>query len=88
MKEHFVYIIYSENHNVYYKGYSQDVEKRLKEHNAGLSRYTSNKGPWELVFVKSFESKSDALKYELMLKRQNHKYILWLINSEQNEMNH
>ena len=88
MDNHFVYIIYSEKHNVNYKGYSHEPEKRLKQHNAGLSKYTSKKRPWELVFLKSFETKREALQYELKLKRQNHKYIFWLINSGQNEINH
>ena len=81
MNNHFVYIIFSEKHNVFYKGYSQNPFNRLIQHNNGLSRYTSHRTPWNLVFIKAFSSKSDALKYELMLKRQNHKYISWLINT-------
>jgi len=30
--------------------------------------------------------KEDALKYERMLKRQNHNYLDWLIASEKNEI--
>jgi predicted GIY-YIG superfamily endonuclease len=38
-----------------------------------------------LVFIKSFTSKSAALTFEKMLKRQNRRYLEWLIQSEQNE---
>ena len=71
---------------VYYKGFTSDVLRRLEEHNSSIGKYTSEKGPWTLVFKHSFISKSDALKYERMLKRQNHKYLDWLIASEKNEI--
>ncbi len=82
---HFVYIIQNQN-GVFYKGYSTNPEQRLEQHNEGLSRYTAGKGPWKMVFLKSFKSKTEALKYELMLKRQNHRYLDWLILSEHNEI--
>ena len=72
--------------NIYYKGFTSDVLRRLEEHNSSVGKYTSEKGPWTLVFKHSFISKSDALKYERMLKRQNHKYLDWLISSEKNEI--
>ena len=73
-------------YDIFYKGFSEDVNQRLIAHNENMSNYTKNKGPWELVFLQSFESKSEALKMEKMLKRQNRKYILWLIKSDRNEM--
>ncbi len=85
MPMHFVYIIQNQN-NVFYKGYTTKPDHRLQQHNVGLSKYTADKGPWELVFLKSFDTKTEALKFELMLKRQNHRYLLWLIKSEQNEI--
>ncbi len=30
-------------------------------HNDNKSRYTSNKGPWEVVYSKGFETKKEAL---------------------------
>jgi len=42
---YYVYIIQSELLGDYYKGVSSDVERRLSEHNAGKSRFTSGKGP-------------------------------------------
>jgi putative endonuclease len=86
METHTVYIICNPQ-KIYYKGFSSDVLRRLEEHNSSIGKYTSEKGPWTLVFKHSFISKSDALKYERMLKRQNHKYLDWLIASEKNEMN-
>ena len=76
---HFVYIIYSESFDVYYKGSSENPFKRLIEHNENLSNYTSGKGPWKLVYVEELIDKTNALKREIKLKRQNRKYIEWLI---------
>ena len=85
MEVYTVYIICNPQ-KIYYKGFTSDVLRRLEEHNSSIGKYTSEKGPWTLVFKHSFISKSDALKYERMLKRQNHKYLDWLIASEKNEI--
>ena len=80
-----VYMI-SNPKGIYYKGFTTDVNRRLEEHNSPLGKYTSDKGPWKLIFIKSFQVKSEALKYEKMLKRQNHTYLDWLIESDKNEL--
>lgn len=81
-----VYIIYSASYDLYYKGVTTDLQKRINDHNQGFSRFTKNKGPWKLVFYKSFEDKKKALQYEMMLKRQNRKYLIWLISNDINEL--
>ena len=78
---YYVYIIQSESLGDYYKGSSSDVERRLSEHNAGKSRFTSGKGPWKLVFHKGFETKTEALIEEKRLKKLNHRSIEKLIHS-------
>ncbi|PBJ13075.1 GIY-YIG nuclease family protein [Flavobacterium sp. ACN6] len=75
----YVYIIYSKTLDIYYKGFSEDVVQRLLHHNENRSRYTSNKGPWELVYSKAFETKKEALIEELRLKKLNRKSIEDLI---------
>ncbi|MEZ4988416.1 MAG: GIY-YIG nuclease family protein [Saprospiraceae bacterium] len=75
---HYVYIIYSPSHDLYYKGYTTDFKQRLAAHNNKESRYTAEKGHWELKYLEAFDLKSDALKREKMLKRQNRSYLTWL----------
>jgi len=41
---YYVYIIYSVAQDLYYKGYTENLFRRLLEHNEGQSRYTSTKG--------------------------------------------
>src|SRR5262245_45509803 len=82
----FVYIIYSERLNYYYKGSTQDVWRRLTDHNTGRNKSTANKGPWKLVFVRSFATKQEAELEERRLKRTNTNYLLLLITQDFNEL--
>jgi predicted GIY-YIG superfamily endonuclease len=54
----------------YYIGLSDDVSRRLNDHNDGVSRWTKGKGPWTLVWTSEFLSLSEARKLENKLKRQ------------------
>lgn len=65
----YVYIIYSQRLDIYYKGITQNPENRLFEHNNGLSRFTAGKGPWELVFLEKFQTKTQALIREKQIKK-------------------
>ena len=53
-----------------YCGISNDVERRLRVHNAGKgSRYVRSRRPARLVFRLAFPTKSKALKAEYRFKR-------------------
>jgi putative endonuclease len=83
---YFVYII--KNHQgLFYKGFTQNLDKRVFEHNNNLSRNTSGKSPWILVYFKEFETKTEALKEELRLKKLNVTSIERLVSSFQVEYN-
>ena len=84
---YFVYILYSESKQLYYKGFTENVISRVEEHNAGKSRYTANKGPWKLIFVQSFVTKSEALRKEKSLKKCKSDYFDWLIQQPMNIVN-
>ena len=53
METYTVYIICNPQ-KIYYKGFTSDVLRRLEEHNSSIGKYTSEKGPWTLVFKHSF----------------------------------
>ena len=57
--------------NIYYKGYTTDIYKRLDYHNSGKSNYTSKSNDWEMVYLTSFETKKEALLEEKRLKKLN-----------------
>ena len=66
---YFVYIIQSEVDNTYYKGFTENLENRIWEHNNGKSRYTSKKIPWKLVYLEEYETKKEALIREKQIDR-------------------
>lgn len=78
----YVYIIYSKDFDVYYKGFTENIDQRLQYHNENRSRYTSNKGIWKLVYSKAFETKKEALIEELRLKKLNRKSIETLVRNQ------
>ncbi|MDP2684704.1 MAG: GIY-YIG nuclease family protein [bacterium] len=66
---HIVYIIQSKNNKSYiYKGYTTNLQERLKYHNSGNSKHTSKNRPWLLIFYSSFQSKNKAIDFEKYLK--------------------
>ena len=79
------YIIKSQYDNSYYIGHSSDIKIRLEHHNQGLSRYTSKKTPWKLVYLETYQTKGEASKRELFLKKQrNRSFYERLILSDSN----
>ena len=81
-----VYIIRSSIDKSYYRGFSENPLLRLQQHNNGESKYTSGKMPWQLVFIQSFNVKSDALKREQALKKYDLSRLERLIASPLNEL--
>ncbi|MBK6346264.1 MAG: GIY-YIG nuclease family protein [Bacteroidales bacterium] len=75
----YTYIIYSASCDIYYKGISEDPDRRLLEHNQDKSRYTSGKGPWSLVYIKAFETRKQALIEERRIKSLNRRSLEHLL---------
>lgn len=65
----FVYILKSvATPDEYYVGVTSNVTCRLREHNDGLSRHTSQHRPWRILVVIEFDEEEPALKFERYLK--------------------
>ena len=66
-----VYVLWSESGRRFYIGLSEDPEQRLRQHNAGASRWTSRfAGSWSLVWSRTCPTLAAARTLELQLKRQ------------------
>ena len=65
---HYVYIIQSTTSGKYYIGSTNNIDKRLKEHNKNITRSTKYKGPWKLIHKEEFPFKQDALSREKQIK--------------------
>ena len=83
----YVYIIQSEKDGSFYKGFSENFQQRLIQHNKGLSRYTSFKCPWKLVYVEELNSKREALIRERNLKKATNDRLQAIITSKKNILN-
>ncbi len=54
----------------FYTGWTTDIERRLKCHNAGKgAKYTRPRLPVELVYFESFETKEEAMRREAAIKK-------------------
>ncbi len=57
-----------------YAGWTNDIEKRLKSHNAGTgAKYTRARLPVTLAYLETFDTKSEAMKREAALKKLTHR---------------
>ena len=63
-----VYLIKSQRDGTYYTGMTDDIEKRVSEHNAGLVSSTKSRTPYSLIWHCVFASRAEALKFEKYLK--------------------
>jgi predicted GIY-YIG superfamily endonuclease len=54
----------------FYIGTTDDVARRLQQHNHGESRWTRGRGPWRMVWQSEDLSLSEARKLENRMKRQ------------------
>ncbi len=76
MENYYRYIIESLSNFHWYIGHSNDLQRRLTEHNSDQNKSTRGKGPWKLIFLRTFDNNLDANRFELKLKKlRNKKFI-------------
>lgn len=63
---YYVYVIQNEISELYF-GSTEDLRRRLAEHNSGKS-YATRKYRWTLVYYEAYRSESDARRRERQLK--------------------
>lgn len=70
MKFYFVYILRCSDDSLY-TGITNDLERRLNEHNNGLNKnaYTYNKRPVKLQFFQEFTEPDQAINFEKKIKK-------------------
>ena len=87
MKKYFVYILMCRDGS-YYTGVTNDLSRRLKEHNEGKCKYTnsSQRKPVELVFKAEFSDIWLAIQKEKQIKKWTRKKKEALIEGELNKL--
>lgn len=70
MSSWYVYLLRCADDTLYC-GITNDVDRRIRQHNAGIAaKYTRPRTPVLLETYVEVESKSDALKLEIKVKKQ------------------
>jgi putative endonuclease len=64
-----VYILQRKTTHRFYVGSTNDLARRMDEHQRGHSLATRARGPWELVYQERFESLVEARHREHEIKR-------------------
>ena len=68
-----------------YTGWTNDLEKRLADHNAGRgAKYTRAHLPVTLAYYETFDTKEEAMKRACAIKKLSRSQKERLINSDQN----
>ena len=70
-EKHYVYILLCSD-NTLYTGYTNNLEKRIQQHNEGKegAKYTRYRRPCKLVYHEEFDSKKEALQREYYIKHK------------------
>ncbi len=67
--KYYVYILKSINHEKTYVGFTENIERRIKEHNQGKSKYTSKFKPWQIAYYEEVNELEEAIRLEKYYKR-------------------
>ena len=71
----FVYFLKLSNGDIY-KGLTEDLERRIKEHEVGKVESTKNYRPFVFIGYEAYYLKSDAIRREAFLKTTDGRRIL------------
>jgi len=63
-----VYVLQNSRSRRFYIGSTNNIIRRLSEHNRGQTKSTRQKGIWELKYCEEFSTSSEAKRRELKIK--------------------
>jgi putative endonuclease len=79
MTKYYVYLLLSLKDKRTYLGSTNNLSRRIYEHNSGKSKSTKNRKPLKLIYYEEFKTLSDARRREKYLKTRNGRRELKLI---------
>lgn len=65
----YVYVLKSESDGKLYIGSTNDLRRRLLEHNSGKARSTKARAPFQLRYYEAYHNEADARSREFSLKK-------------------
>jgi len=76
----YLYILQSQSSGKYYIGCTNNLARRLSEHQADHTPSTRNRGPWRLVYQEQYETVAEARQRERELKNwKSHRSVQELV---------
>ena len=76
LKIYTVYALFSKKLERLYIGQTENLARRLEEHNTGLSQYTSRTDDWKLFYNEKVSTRTEAMRREKQLKSQKGREFL------------
>ncbi len=76
MKFHYLYVLISLKDHKFYIGSTNDLKRRLQEHQQGKNISTAKRLPVRLIFYEAYPTKSDAERRERYFKTNKGKTTL------------
>ncbi len=71
-----MYILRSASSGRFYVGHTENLSKRLSEHNAQRTVSIRNRGPWEVAYTEEFPTRAEASRRERQVKgMKSHTWI-------------
>ncbi|MCX6161586.1 MAG: GIY-YIG nuclease family protein [Ignavibacteriae bacterium] len=69
MDKFVTYVLYSDKHKRLYIGHSDNLDRRILQHNGGKVISTKPFVPYRLIYSEQFDNRSDAIIREKELKK-------------------
>jgi putative endonuclease len=77
-----VYILRSQTTGQFYIGHTENLTKRIFEHNNNHTTSIKNRGPWELFYTEQFATRGEAAQRERQIKgMKSREYIASLVRA-------
>jgi len=64
----YAYVLKSINHDYYYKGHCENLQKRLNEHNSGMTTSLRAYIPFSIYYFEEFANRNDSIAREKYFK--------------------
>jgi putative endonuclease len=71
-----LYILYSKSFDRYYVGYTNNMERRIYEHNRKKGKFTDAGIPWIIVHSELYCTKKEAMERERFIKSRKSKSVI------------
>jgi len=70
------YVLRSQSTGRFYVGHTENLTKRIFEHNDQRTLSIKNRGPWELCYSEAFETRSEASRRERQIKSMKSRHYI------------